>query len=933
MKKLVLSILALTSSLCAAQQTIAPFKTPYGNFTQGIQFNGDFGTLGQCWVASGGGSQWGTCPGGLAGVSPDGLSPAGIIVAGNVRSATVNSARINSLLITPSLLPAPVASVASIGGSGGASLTGACQYQVRFMTASSGATDASVASNIVTPAAQMVSITLPNDPTGLAGNWEVYRNNCSNSSGSLVKGLMFWAAEVPYVGGGTTWTDTVTDANLTYTPNPYTQFAMYFNQTATTAQFMPPSVGTPVITWNETNLRPIVGPDILEAYPNSALPRLGNYNLAQFTENFTVGSHGWGNTGQDTANTISVSGVAAQPITLTHWNFNNAAFGPTQGIAGSGYTFTPAQAYLFSFFVKAQAPIEQDISLSSSAVLGGVNMWMHGWVDQLTRRKWFYCVAVTGTTLDCGSQTPTTAYGSGTPSSSITWFAGGNLNRSFVIPPGLTFATGDLYAGGMQITPVATTNYGIVAYGDSLTQGDCGVNDVAGCSSWVGIASGLMNVPIFNRGTGGITCNSLGAGYAATVHPILLANRAAYVIIKCGTNDLSAGFSAATIEGYLTTLIGDVVTDGKIPVIETIQPQDKARSFPTSQYEAPREQVNAWIRGNCGKLTGATGPAGGCPYVLDMDKIVQDPLQGNVIRNDPSWMNQTDGTHPQFNEGRAEGEYVAQSFVGNTTGHPQIWNFPIPPQYQAVAATVPTSDVAGGHVLTAGAGGVADGGTPAVCTGSCVGTNQNTPQALQTGPTANTSGYVVLSGLFNGGAGTAATFFFENSSAGNWTVSGITFDNAKHFEYFICPGVTSIAVPASGCTILYTFTGNGANSNLTFTNGTGSAVTAAFPAVSANYTVQADLESFNAGCTGATTFAAGFSMNTCTVTGAITLTINNGNYAGQLMTVTFCENATGGFAVSTPASVTNWTPISTTALACTIQVLTWSAGLTKWLSR
>lgn len=88
MKKLVLSILALIPSLCAAQQTIAPFQTPYGNFTQGIQFQGSFGFLGQCWISTGSGNQWGSCPGGLAGVAPDGFTPPGIIVSGNTTSAS-----------------------------------------------------------------------------------------------------------------------------------------------------------------------------------------------------------------------------------------------------------------------------------------------------------------------------------------------------------------------------------------------------------------------------------------------------------------------------------------------------------------------------------------------------------------------------------------------------------------------------------------------------------------------------------------------------------------------------------------------------------------------------------------------------------------------------------------------------------------------------
>ena len=926
--------LFLVPALAAAQQPqhIAPFRTAYGDFTVGFKLNGTYGTNGSVPVSNGGGVSWGTLsPAAIAGLTSDAAN--GINVTNNIHSATLNSDRIYSLLITPSRLPTPAAPVASLGGSGGASLTGACQYVVRFQTASNGSTDASVVSNLVQPSAQMVTLALPNDPTNLAAKWEIFRNSCSNSTGSNVKGLLFWAAEVTYVAGGTSWTDTVTDANLSYTFTPYGQYAEYFNQTATTSLFMPPTVGTPPITWSETNLRPLVGPDILEAYPNSALPRLGSYNLAQFTETFTAGSHGWGNTGQDTANTISVGGLAAAPITMTHWNFTNPGFGPLQNISSAGYSLTPGQAYLFSYFVKAQAPVEQDISQSPSGVQGGGNMWQHGFVDQQVRRKWFYCMAVTSTTVDCGSQTPTTAYGSGTATATVQWFAGGNLNMFFTIPPGAVFSQGDLYVGGMQISAAPTTSYGIVAYGDSETAFDCGNNtDLAGCSSWTSLASGMMNVPIFNRGTGGITCNTLVTNFAATVHPILTANRAAYVLLKCGTNDLSAGTSAATIESYLTSMIGSIVTDGKIPVVATIQPQDKARTIAT--YEANRQQVNAWIRGNCGKYIAATGPAGGCPYVLDIDKVVQDPLQGNVIRNDPTWQNQTDGTHPQFNERRAEAEYVAQSFVGNLTGHPQIWNFPIPPQYQAVLATTPAADVAATHVLAAGNAGVTDGGAAAPCTAACYQVNQNAAvQPIQGGPTALTSGFVVLVGPYNGSNSQMATFYFANSSSGNWTVGGWFVDTAKQTTNFFCPAVTSVVVPASGCLALYTFKGNGANANLTIANGNGGAVQVTFPAVGANYNVQADLESYNAGCSGATTFLNSFSEYTCTITGAVTLTINNGQYAGQIMTVNMCENATGGFAVSTPASVTNWTAISTTANQCTSQILTWSAGLTKWLSR
>lgn len=88
MKKLISILAFIVPTLCTAQQTIAPFQTPYGNFTQGIQFNGSFGSANQCWTSTGTGSQWGACPGGLAGVAADGLSPAGIIVQGAVSQPT-----------------------------------------------------------------------------------------------------------------------------------------------------------------------------------------------------------------------------------------------------------------------------------------------------------------------------------------------------------------------------------------------------------------------------------------------------------------------------------------------------------------------------------------------------------------------------------------------------------------------------------------------------------------------------------------------------------------------------------------------------------------------------------------------------------------------------------------------------------------------------
>lgn len=85
-------LLLAIGTMASAQneQNVPPFKTPYGNFTQGIKFNGQGPSFaGQCIVATGPGfSAWGACPGGIAGVASDGAN--GITVVGAVSTSSVN---------------------------------------------------------------------------------------------------------------------------------------------------------------------------------------------------------------------------------------------------------------------------------------------------------------------------------------------------------------------------------------------------------------------------------------------------------------------------------------------------------------------------------------------------------------------------------------------------------------------------------------------------------------------------------------------------------------------------------------------------------------------------------------------------------------------------------------------------------------------------
>jgi len=88
MRKLICSLF-LCAPLLAAQQSIPPFTTTYGNFTNGVELNGSFGAIGDCVLSNGTGWSYGSCAsGGIPGLTGDGLSPAGIIVTGNVAATT-----------------------------------------------------------------------------------------------------------------------------------------------------------------------------------------------------------------------------------------------------------------------------------------------------------------------------------------------------------------------------------------------------------------------------------------------------------------------------------------------------------------------------------------------------------------------------------------------------------------------------------------------------------------------------------------------------------------------------------------------------------------------------------------------------------------------------------------------------------------------------
>lgn len=80
------------------------------------------------------------------------------------------------------------------------------------------------------------------------------------------------------------------------------------------------------------------------------------------------------------------------------------------------------------------------------------------------------------------------------------------------------------------------------------------------------------------------------------------------------------------------------------------------------------------------------------------------------------------------------------------------------------------------------------------------------------------------------------------------------------------------------------------------------------------------------------TFNVGFLSNIITLTSNITSSTLAAGFSGQSMTLTFCENGTGGFTAVLP---TNWRgafTIGTTASKCSSQTAVYSVNQTAWLS-
>jgi lysophospholipase L1-like esterase len=195
---------------------------------------------------------------------------------------------------------------------------------------------------------------------------------------------------------------------------------------------------------------------------------------------------------------------------------------------------------------------------------------------------------------------------------------------------------------------------GIVAFGDSITDGTCSTVD--GHDRWVDWLSvrlyfdaqprqaGASYKAVVNEGIGG---NTIGRerikpppdsppALERLERDVLTHHGVTDVIVFIGTNDIRREASAADVIAGLETIAARVKAKGMNVTGVTIIPRhDVPPSGMNTGWNAAktatRNQVNAWLR------TKAT-----FDHVIDFDRVVRDPSSADLI--DPAY--NCDGIHP-----------------------------------------------------------------------------------------------------------------------------------------------------------------------------------------------------------------------------------------------------------------------------------------------
>lgn len=139
------------------------------------------------------------------------------------------------------------------------------------------------------------------------------------------------------------------------------------------------------------------------------------------------------------------------------------------------------------------------------------------------------------------------------------------------------------------IAPQVSNNTWLVD-GDSIENGTGG----QGLNNYSSLAQKQLPTRLVLTSTTGITCATLNSRYATNIAPMFPTyGRNKVLVLRCGTNDLTAGTAAATIWSNIQGYIGKAVATGWTVVIGTVLPCSGVGSCTNTNYAALNTLIRA----------------------------------------------------------------------------------------------------------------------------------------------------------------------------------------------------------------------------------------------------------------------------------------------------------------------------------------------------
>jgi lysophospholipase L1-like esterase len=236
---------------------------------------------------------------------------------------------------------------------------------------------------------------------------------------------------------------------------------------------------------------------------------------------------------------------------------------------------------------------------------------------------------------------PTQVVGhSGSRTTSYLQAGGTNVSAASVTGTGVMTFQHWYYISGMDVMADMTAGKGIVAIGDSITDGRGTDNDMN--NRWTDILAmrlqgmaATAQVSTMNQGIG--ATNLIGtsgtAAQARFKRDVLGQSGVRYAIVFDGVNDIGGGASAASVEMAYMDLISRARAAGLLIYGATITPFG-GNAYYTTAHEMVRQQVNTFIR------------SGAFDGVIDFDMAVADPANPTQMLAKYAQWSMMDGLHP-----------------------------------------------------------------------------------------------------------------------------------------------------------------------------------------------------------------------------------------------------------------------------------------------